>query len=212
MGLQSVIRWLIPREDHFYGFLEQQAVVAHQAAVTLADFREAGATAESVRQKVQAVEHAGDKLVHDMEEALAKTFVTPIDREDLQRLSSELDTIVDLINAGARACAWFGVERPTEPMVKLMDQLVACTLVLKDGLPHLRKHEYQALVECGRTLRAREKSADTVYREAVSKLFKTEMDARVILREKEVLDDFENAVDRCESVGHVLVNLAIKHG
>jgi uncharacterized protein Yka (UPF0111/DUF47 family) len=212
MGLQSVIRWFVPREEHFYDYVEQQAVVAHQAALTLAEFRNEGNTAESIRQKVQTVEHAGDKLVHDMEDALAKTFVTPIDREDLQRLSTNLDTIVDLINAGARACAWFGVDRPTEPMVKLMDHLIACTAVLKDAVPSLRKHEYQVLVECGRKLRLMEKEADTVYREAVSRLFKVETDARVILREKEVLDDFESAVDHCEDVGHTLVNLAVKHG
>ena len=212
MGLQSIIRWLIPREHHFYDYVEQQAVIAHLAAVTLAEFKEEGATAEEIRKKVQTVEHQGDKLVHDLEEALAKTFVTPIDREDLQRLSSDLDTITDLINSGARACAWFGVDRPNEPMVKLMEHLVACTAVLKDALPSLRKHDYSDLVECGRTLRGMEKEADTVYREAVSKLFKTETDARVILREKEVLDDFESAVDHCENVGHTLVNLAVKHG
>jgi len=212
MGLQSVIRWFIPREIHFYDYVEEQAVVAYQAAAALAEFRNEGATAESVRQRVQEVEHAGDKLVHAMEEALAKTFVTPIDREDLQRLSSELDTIADLVNAAARAIAWFGVERPTEPMNKLMDQLMACTVVLKDTMPALRKHEYQRLVECGRSLRSLEKAADTIYREEVSRLFRTESDARVILREKEVLDDLENAVDHCETVGHLLVNLAVKHG
>jgi uncharacterized protein Yka (UPF0111/DUF47 family) len=212
MSLQGVLRWFVPKEAHFFDYVEAQAVIAHEAAMALAEFRGDGVTAETTRQKVQEVEHRGDKLVHAMEEALAKTFVTPIDREDLQRLSSELDTIADLINAGARACAWFGVDRPTPPMGALMLKLVECTEVLRDSLPALRKHEYPRLVECGRALRTREKEADTVYREAVSRLFKTETDARIILREKEVLDDLENAVDHCETVGHLLVNLAVKHG
>lgn len=213
MGIQSVIRFLLPKEEHFFDYVEQAAVCTHTAALALAAFKEPSATAEGVRLKVQEAEHAGDKLVHEMEEALAKTFVTPIDREDLQRLSQEVDTIIDLTNAAARACAWFGVTHPSEPMVKLMGKLVECTEVLKEAMPALRRHEYSRLVETGRTLRAKEKEADTVYRDAISTIFRAEpFDARAMFREKQVLDDLENAVDHCERVGHLLVNLAVKHG
>jgi uncharacterized protein len=213
MGIQNVIRLLVPKEEHFFDFIEQGAASTFDAATALADFAKAGATAESIRLKVQEVEHRGDKSVHDMEDALAKTFVTPIDREDLQRLSSEIDTITDLTNAAARACAWFGVERPNEPMVKLMNKLVEATAVLKGAAPALRAHEYGKLIDAGRALRQMEKEADTVYREAVSALFRAEpFDAKTMFREKEVLDDLENAVDHCERVGHLLVNLAVKHG
>lgn len=213
MGIQNVIRWLLPKEEHFFDYVEQQTVCAHDAALALSGFTTPGTTAEEVRKKVQAAEHAGDKLVHQMEEALAKTFVTPIDREDLQRLSTEIDTITDLTNAAARACAWFGVERPTEPMSKLMAKLLEATHTLREALPALRKHEYSRIVDCGRALRLMEKDGDTVYREAVSTLFKSDaVEAKQMLREKEVLDDLENAIDQCEKVGHLLVNLAVKHG
>jgi uncharacterized protein Yka (UPF0111/DUF47 family) len=213
MGIQNVIRLLVPKEEHFFDFVEKAAVYSWDAAVMLATFSQDGNTAEAVRLKVQDIEHQGDKMVHDMEEALAKTFVTPIDREDLQRLSSEIDTITDLTNAAARACAWFGVVRPTEPMVKLMNKLVECTAVLKEAVPALRAHEYPKLIDAGRALRQLEKDADTVYRDAVSKLYRAEpFDARAMFRDKEVLDDLENAVDHCERVGHLLVNLAVKHG
>lgn len=213
MAIQSVIRMLVPKEDHFFDFIERAAVCSWDAANALAAFKEPTATAEGVRLKVQEVEHAGDKLVHEMEEALAKTFVTPIDREDLQQLSSEIDTITDLTNAAARACAWFGVTRPTEPMVELMAKLVEATLVLKDAVPALRAHEYPRLVDCGRRLRQLEKDADLVYREAVSALFRQDpFDCKSMFRDKQVLDDLENAIDHCERVGHLLVNLAVKHG
>jgi uncharacterized protein len=213
MGIQNVIRLLVPKEEHFFDFIEKAAEHTHEAAIALAGFAQPGTTAESIRTKVQEVEHQGDKMVHEMEEALAKTFVTPIDREDLQRLSSEIDTITDLTNAAARACAWFGVDRPNEPMVKLMNKLVESTSVLKEAAPALRAHEYGRLIEAGRKLRQMEKEADTVYREAVSALFKSDpFDCKTMFREKEVLDDLENAVDHCERVGHLLVNLAVKHG
>jgi predicted phosphate transport protein (TIGR00153 family) len=211
--LQSVVRWLLPREDHFYDFLERQADVASEASQALAEFREESCTVNSVRIKVQSLEHNGDKIVHEMEEALAKTFVTPLDREDLQRLSSELDTVLDLTNAAARACHLFGVSRPTEPMVRLMEKLVECTQLLKATLPKLRRHEYQEILEDTRTLRKLEKDADAVYRQAISELFQDpQIDAKKLLREMHVLEDLENAVDHCDHVGKTLTNLAVKHG
>jgi uncharacterized protein len=213
MTLQSMVRWFLPREDHFYDFLEQQAVVAHEGAIALAAFSMPDRTADSVRSAVQEIEHKGDKLVHEMEDALAKTFVTPIDREDLQRLSAELDDIIDLTNGAARACALMGVERPTEPMTKLMDNLVECTLRLKGAIPKLRKHAYAEIIEESRLLKQLEKDADVVFRSAVSALFHDpNVDAKVLLREREVLEDLENAIDTCETVAETLTHLSVKNG
>ena len=148
-----------------------------------------------------------------MEEALAKTFVTPIDREDLHRLSTELDTVLDLTNGAIRACTMLGVEDATEPMQKLVKILVDCTHRIDIAMPKLRRHEYDQIVACTRELRTIEKEADTVYREAISSLFKdSNVDAKRLIREKTVLEDLENAVDQCDSIADILANLAIKNG
>ena len=213
MSIQDVIRFLLPREDHFYDFLEKQAKTAHEGAKALAKFTDNGHTAEEARAAVQKFEHEGDAIVHAMEEALAKTFVTPIDREDLQRLSSELDTVLDLTNGAIRACVMLGVEEATEPMRKLVTILVECTHRIDTVMPRLRRHEYEQIVICSRELRNIEKEADTVYREAISSLFKdTSVDAKKLIREKTVLEDLENAVDQCDSIADILANLAIKNG
>jgi predicted phosphate transport protein (TIGR00153 family) len=212
MSLQSVIRWLVPREDHFYGFVERQASIAHDAALALRRFKEGDAVAD-VREAVQKLEHDGDKVSHDMEDALAKTFVTPIDREDLQKLSTELDGILDLANGAIRGAALYGVEAPTESMGQLMDILVACTEVLKTTMPNLRKNAYSTVLESNRALQKLEKDGDAIFREAVSNLFKDgATDAKKLLREKEVLESLENAIDHCERVGETLALLAVKHG
>jgi len=211
MALQAIVRWLLPREDHFFGYLEKQAVIAHEAAKVLASSRTADV--KDVRHQVQELEHDGDKIQHDVEDALARTFVTPIDREDLQRLSSELDTVLDLTNGAARACDLFGVTRPTEPMLALMGVLVECTAVLVSALPKLRLHQYVELIEETRTLKKLEKDGDAIFREAVSGLFRDPaIDAKVLLREKAVLEDLENAVDHCDQVAGTLAQLAVKHG
>src|ERR1043165_4868551 len=164
MGLQGLVRWLLPKEEHFYDFLERQAVAAHDGASALAAFKAEGASVDAVAKSVQVIEHQGDAIVHELEEALAKTFVTPIDREDLQKLSSQLDDVLDLTNSTARGSVLFGVARPTAAMSALIDKLVQATLVLRDALPDLRKHMYAELLDKNRVLRNLEKEADVVYR------------------------------------------------
>jgi uncharacterized protein Yka (UPF0111/DUF47 family) len=213
MSLQAIVRWFLPREDHFYGFLEAQAVVAYEAAVAVARFKDESVSAAEMRLEVQELEHKGDRIAHEVEEMIARTFVTPIDREDLQKLSQELDDVLDLMNGAARACVLYGVERPTLPMIGLMDKLVECTAVLKNALPHLRAHRYTALIEASREVRKLEKDGDTVFRGAISALFKDGgVDAKQLLREREVLEHLENSIDYCQHVGSTLANLAIKHG
>lgn len=219
MGIQDVIRFFLPKEDHFYDYLEAQALAAYEGAVALSKFTDGTQSAKAAAEAVQKIEHKGDGMVHEMEEALARTFVTPIDREDLQKLSSELDGVLDLMNGAIRACVMMGVEKATHPMRELAAILVRCTESLNRAVPKLRKHEYGEIVAVARELRKIEKEADTVYREAVSDLFRmhTEetdpgLDPRILIREKTVLEDLENAVDQCDALADTLTNLAVKHG
>ena len=148
MALQDLIRFLLPREDHWYDMLEELARLGHEASKALSSFRDSPAS--KVRESVQAIEHKADDVVRKMEDALARTFVTPLDREDLHRLTSELDDIVDLCNLSARAFNLYHVERPTAPMVQLMEKLEACTALIASAVLCLRKHDYQDLLESGR--------------------------------------------------------------
>lgn len=210
--MQGFIRWLLPKEDHFFGFLERQAVVAHEAAVALACLRD-GDDPSGVAEKVAEIERRGDAIVREMEEALAKTFVTPIDREDLQRLCQELDDIADVVNLAARYFHVYGASSVTQPMRELLTMIVDGTAQLSEALPKLRKHDWTALMEVSRSLRALEKRGDDVFREGVGKLFHEEsIAARELMRQKEILEDLENAIDRCERVGNTLANLSVKHG
>jgi uncharacterized protein Yka (UPF0111/DUF47 family) len=212
MSLQSIVRWLVPREHQFYDFLERQAATAHAGAVALASFKD-GRPPGEVKDAVQALEHEADAISHQMEDALARTFVTPIDREDLHRLSNEIDNIIDLANGAIRAAALYGVTSPTEPMVKLMDILVESTRILAEAVPRLRRHEYAEITAATHAMRRLEKEGDAIFRDAVSALFNdAAVDAKKLLREKQVLEDLENALDACEELAETLANLAVKHG
>jgi uncharacterized protein Yka (UPF0111/DUF47 family) len=98
-------------------------------------------------------------------------------------------------------------------MGRLMGLLEQSTAVLRDAMPKLRKHAYAELLDASREMRKLEKEGDGVFREAISALFHNESaSARVMLSEKEVLEDLENAIDQCEMVAETLANLAVKHG
>jgi uncharacterized protein len=213
VGIQDLIRKVMPREEGFYDLLERQAKTALGAAQTLASYFENNRASESVAEAVQVLEHDGDKLVHEIEEALAKTFVTPIDREDIHFLCSELDDVIDLTNTTARAFLLLGVDRPTKPMSEMMTLLVQATSELANAVPRLRSHQYAELFMAKRRIREIEKEADRIYRNEVSRLFHSpEIDAKDLLREREILDDLEDTIDRCERVADTLANLAVKHG
>jgi predicted phosphate transport protein (TIGR00153 family) len=211
-SVQGLIRWLVPREDHFFAYLERQVAVAHEAALALATLAD-GRDAEEVAREVAELEQKGDTIVREMEEALAKTFVTPIDREDLQRICQELDDIPDMIDLAARYFHIYRVPTVTGPMRELLGLIVDGATQLKDALPSLRGADWPALMEVSRSLRTLEKKGDEVFRTGVSQLFDDEtVEARDLLRQKEVLEDLESAIDRCERVGNTLAMFSIKHG
>jgi uncharacterized protein Yka (UPF0111/DUF47 family) len=213
MSLQDVIRFVLPKQEHFYDYLEKQAKVAHGAANALTKFTDSGQTAEQVRAAVQECEREGDAMVHAMEEALAKTFVTPIDREDLHGLSAELDIVLDLTNSAIRECTMFGVETATEPMKRLVKILVQCTQRIDALMPKLRRHEYNDIVTSTRELRRMDQEADGVYGEAITTMYKnTTVGWKELFREKIVLEDLDYAIEQCDSIADHLANLAIKNG
>jgi predicted phosphate transport protein (TIGR00153 family) len=212
LGLQDFIRGLVPKEERFFDLLERQGRLVHDAALALAEFGQHGSVAK-VSAALQELEHQGDALVHEIEETLAKTYVTPIDREDIHSLAGELDDVLDLANQAARACELLGVDKLNEPMIALAGVLVNTTAELSATVPLLRQRRYADIMTAKRRIRVLEKEGDRLHRAAVSELFRAEViDARVLLREREVLENLENAIDRCERVAENLAFLAVKHG
>jgi predicted phosphate transport protein (TIGR00153 family) len=212
MSLQRMIDWLLPREDHFYDYLERQAVVAQRAIPVLYRFVEEGSDHEAIREEVTRIEKEGDRIVDEMLKALSSTFVTPIDREDLQRLSKKLDDVLDFVNLTARSIVIFAVERPSEPMVKLLEALKEGCDILVEILPLLRSKQYDQLIQGCQRIHKLEKQADRVFREELSRLFHDpSVEAKDILRAREILDHLETAVDSCDAVAETLTNVAVKH-
>ncbi|NUP12771.1 MAG: DUF47 family protein [Polyangiaceae bacterium] len=212
MALQDIVRLVLPKEDHFYDFLEEQAKLAYEGAQALAKLA-AGDPLSKVREEVRTIEKRGDKVSHELEEALAKTFVTPIDREDLHKLSALLDDILDRAHATASAFDMFSIEAPSEAARGQMELLERMTERLNRLMPCLRRHDWSGTREGTREMKAMEKEGDEIYRGAMRQLFAdAAIEARTLIREKEVIELLEDACDTCEDVAQYLTNLAVKHG
>lgn len=212
MSLQAAIRTILPQEVVFYDLLERQGSLLLDAARALCRFAD-GAPAREVHAAVRELEHAADGVVHETEELLAKIFVTPLDREDIQHLSTALDDPMDFINVTARSLDLYAVPRATPPMQRMMRLLVVLAEILQQHLPALRRHDYRQFIELGRKVKRHEKEGDAVFRGAISELFTDrDLDAKSLIRDKEVLEDLEHAINSFEALSERLRNLAVKHG
>lgn len=212
MRLQQIIDRLLPREDHFYTFLEDQANVAVEASRALLAAAGSNADHEAVRGLVRKLENDGDKIHDALMVALAATFVTPIDREDIQRLSKRFDDIVDLLDVTARSFVVFQVGTASGATGDLIRLISDACKVLADVTPLLRANKYSDLIARCRKLSELEKEGDRIFREELSRLFgDPSIDAKEILRAREVLDHLEEALDKCHSAAQTLINIAVKH-
>ena len=212
MSLQRIVNFLIPREYHFFDYLEHQARVARQAVGVLGRFIEGDPDHAGIRRDVTAFEKEGDGIVDEMLVALSKTFVTPIDREDLQALSKRLDDVADYVNTAARSIGIFAVTKASPAMGKLYDTLLQACDPLNEMVPLLRKGEYSKIIEQCRKMHLIEKSGDKIFRNELSRMFHDpDVSGKEILRSREILDNLETAIDACDRVAEVMMHVAVKH-
>lgn len=203
-------RWrLIPREERFF---EDFASLANELCNGAALLEEMLAPDHPVREKAAAikdVEHRCDQIVHDALQRLHRTFVTPIDREDIFALLRALDDVIDDIDASADMLRLYRIESVRPAARELARLITASCQQVHRGLAALdtRKGVSEVVAEIGRL----ESQADAVYATAVGDLFDREHDAIAIFKWKEILDMLEGATDRCKDVATAIEGILVKH-
>ena len=208
MGLKG---WLIPQERQFFDLLDRVAATVHDGALALRDllrdFRDVGAK----RKHIKDIEHRGDDLVHTIFEELNKTFITPIDREDIIALASHLDQILDMVDAAANRLFLYEIERPSEPMLQLADVIVEATSQLQTAVKMIHNMRQADEVErIAVEVNRLENVADDLMNNAVAALFH-EKDVIHIVKFKEIIERLEEATDHCEDVANVLSDIVAKN-
>ena len=201
---------LIPREEKFYADFIAMADQVKTAAGLLIEMFESDHPIFSKAQEIKEIEHKCDFLTHEIIQRLNKTFVTPIDREDIHSLATTIDDVIDAIDVAAGLVPLYRIDRVRFGARELTKLIAAQADVLRRALVALEKRTgvLDLTVEINRI----ENEADKVYKEALGRLFDEERDPIAVIKWKEILSLLEQATDRCEDVANLLENVVVKHG
>ncbi len=209
MGLKE---WIIPQDRVFFNWLEESAKNAQATADALRDLFDNYEALAEKRQLIKDLEHKGDQISHNIFDALGRTFITPLDREDISALAHAFDDVVDFIYAAANRLYLYEITKPTSEMKKFAEILQAQTRELADALSEVRTPRTVASamkhsIEVNRL----ENEADRLLNESVAALFRGS-DPIQILKLKEIYEMLETATDKCEDVADVVSDIVRKHG
>ena len=200
---------LIPKEERFYDDFSAMALQIRHGAELLDQMMAPDRPIWDKADEIKEVEHKCDFLTHEIIQRLNRTFVTPLDREDIHALARSLDDVMDAIDASASIVRLYHIEsvrpgaRELTRLVRDSAEQVVC------AIKALEKRK--GVAECAVEINRLENEADRAHQAAVQALFNEEKDAIVIMKWKEILDFLEQATDRCEDVANVLEGVVVKH-
>jgi predicted phosphate transport protein (TIGR00153 family) len=208
MGLFGVR--LMPREEDYVASLSDMTANLAEAARTLVEmFGDEIGEANQYSEHIKTLELGCDEITHNVSTSLQRSFITGIDREDIYELITTLDDIVDLIESLAGAVVTYGVQEYTPymrlfagviaQMAEVLDRLVPAIERPRDIKNHVTK------------IRPLEREGDEIYREATASLFNDGLSVPTVIMLKEIYDNLENTIDRCQHVGDLVERIAIKN-
>jgi predicted phosphate transport protein (TIGR00153 family) len=200
-----------PSDDSFYDYFTRAAENLVKGTALLSELSLPGADVPSVGERLVEVEHDSDSITHELYNKINSSFITPFDREDIYRLGSGLDDVMDHLEAIGTFVYLYGLSSlPALPreMVEMIDVLDQQAKVTADAMPRLRtmRDLKDYWVECNRL----ENEGDRAYRMLLVRLFSGEYDALTVLKMKEVADELEAACDAFEHVANTIETIAVK--
>jgi uncharacterized protein Yka (UPF0111/DUF47 family) len=201
---------LIPREEKFFSDFITLADRIVSGATLLERMLASDPPAWDTALQIKQIESECDALTHSIIQRLNKTFVTPIDREDIHALAKSLDDVMDAIDAAANVLRRYRMAQLRYGARELASLTWQSAMQVKVAVEALerRKDVHQLAVEVNRL----ENAADDIHDEGLRRLFEEEQDAIAVIKWKEVLDLLEEATDRCEDCANVLEGVVVKHG
>ena len=200
---------LIPREEKFFDDFSAMAEQIHRGAQLLEEMLAPEAPLWDKADEIKEVEHRCDHLTHQVIQRLHKTFVTPLDREDIHALARSLDDVIDAIDDSAAVIRLYQITEVRPDARDLSRIIKTSTEQVVSAMKALGRKEgiSAAAVEINRL----ENEADRLHQTSVRRLFEEERDPIQIIKWKEILDFLEIATDRCEDVANVLEGVVVKH-
>jgi uncharacterized protein len=207
MGIRE---WIIPQDKAFYDLLDKESSCILEGAVEFQDAVKNFDRMEERRKTFKDLEHNCDEVVHDIYDKVNRSFITPIDQEDLTKLASGYDDVLDLMNAAMNRLVLFEIKGSTPTMLEFTGIIKASVVQLHAALTSLRKLDRKTIDEACIEVDRLENEADVLFNESIAALFKSG-DVGEILKLKEIYEDLETTTDRCEAVSFIIRDILIKH-
>jgi predicted phosphate transport protein (TIGR00153 family) len=204
---------LIPRDMEFYDLFEQGTANLVVAAEKLVDFFDNYENVEAKAKELKDLEHRGDVITHEIIARVHRSFVTPIDREDITLLAHSLDDVMDFIEAAGRTACLYHIAQPTERARELARIVAKVAYKLNEVVPRLRRRDQFTwiLKQCVE-INTLENKADDVHHAALAELFEVcSTTTCEVIKWREIYGHLENATDRGEDVANVLEGIVLKH-
>jgi predicted phosphate transport protein (TIGR00153 family) len=183
-----------------------------QASATLVGFFESFDDMEARIKVISDLEHDNDILTHEIIRKLNKTFLTPLDREDIHTLASRMDDVLDLMWGAAQRVQLFKIKEPTPESANLAKNLAAAVEFVYKAVAYLKAKKYSFIQDICVEIHGLENMNDRIFRQTLGKMFEDITDPIMIIKWKEVYEILEDASDRCEDVANTLESIVLKYG
>ena len=201
---------LLPRNEEFFDLFVDVASRNKEAAQHLRDLFEAAPDRRTpIVEAIKRLEHEADQVTHEVVNRLDRTFITPLDREDIHQLASDLDDVMDAMDGTARRAQIFRLGVAPQGVRRLAEVIQRMVAVLAEAVGRLKKGD-DVMRYCVEAKQL-EEEGDAIYHEALGQLFEKERDAIEIIKWKEIYDNLENTLDQAEDVANVVESITIKH-
>lgn len=202
--------WIMPQDKIFFRLLEDQAELAVKLAELFQTMIREYTSFHVLIKRMKLMEHEGDELVHEIIQRLHKSFITPIDQEDISKLASLYDDVLDLIDSTANRMYLFKIEKPNQIIREFVDIIVQQVKEVSAATKQIRKIKQKEMEQRFKAVHSLENEADDLYDFALVELFK-EKDPIKIMMMKDIYDFLEQVTDKCEDVCLVIQDVVIKN-
>ena len=204
------LSWVRANDVEIMTVLQNQANNLVNASKVLFEIIGNYSTLNEKNAILKNLEHEGDQLTHRLFTIIDRTFITPLDKEDISELTSAIDQVLDGTYGASDRLVLLKIQRPSQYMQEFTDLLLTACQEIYKGVVELHKGKRESLLEHSKAISNCEHEGDNIYRLAIANLFDTD-DAIEIIKLKEVYETLESALDRCRDVADIIEDIALKY-
>jgi predicted phosphate transport protein (TIGR00153 family) len=203
----------IPKEEKFFDLFEELAAKIEEGVKFFLAMVEKYEYSDENIAHLKKIEHEADSITHNTYEKMHKTFLTPLDREDIYALVNKMDSVIDMIEASAMRLNLYKVKRPSEAIIllaRILDKAVQKIIIIVHGMRDMKNA--RMILDACVEVNTLENDGDVVLRTTIAELFEKEKDVFELIKWKEIYERLEEAIDVCEDVSNIAEGIVLKNG